>query len=201
MRPLQKRATDSLVEQLMARIGRARIVGPNAPLHVSDERYVGRLKDLLLQAYPGTPIEAFASVRDDLIVLARAQETRSELAHFEPSVLRVPNGDADTLRRWGAEFGALLNCTIQKGRHLETDLKGPSLTFHEQFFSPRSLEGWAALTLRLARACQAFVDLKVLSGLKSKSIFHTDRDTHLVHATFARTRHGESVPLELAPPS
>ena len=123
MRPLQKRATDSLVEQMMAKIGRARIVGPNAPLSASDERYVGRLKDLLLEAFPGTPAEVFASVRDDLIVLARAQqETASPLAHFAPSVLRVPNADAEVLRHWNAEYGALLNVTVQRSRHLDTDL-------------------------------------------------------------------------------
>ena len=197
MRPLQKHALDSLVDQLVANLGAVRIVGPNAPLAVSDERYLGTLKALLLTAFPGTPPAVFSGLRDDLIVLARAHETRSELAHFAPSTLRVPKVPQDALQHWRDAYGALLSVDIQPTRHLEADLKDCTLVFREQFFAARSLESWAALTLKLARACAAWVELKALAQLKAREIFHVGSDSHLIPARLERARNGEE--LELAP--
>ena len=41
MRSLEKQALDALTKQLLAKMSRARIVGPNGPLTTLDERYVG----------------------------------------------------------------------------------------------------------------------------------------------------------------
>ena len=199
MKSLEKKALDSLIEQLLSQLPKARLVGPGAPLEVLDERYLGRLKDLLHEAFPGTPDALFSAVRDDLIVVQRAEESRGELAYFEPSTLRVPRADAEDLKRWTREYADLLNVSVQRSRHLDADLKGPSLTFTEQWFSPRSFEGWAKVTLRLARTCAAWLELKGAAGLKQREVFHEDRDSHLVHAAFARVRRGEVEPLELTP--
>ena len=200
MRSLQKNALDNLVDQLVAKLGDVRIVAPNAPLAVSDERYLGTLKGLLLAAFPGTPPAAFSGLRDDLIVLARTRETRSDLAHFARSTLRVPNKvPQDALQRWRDAYGDLLSVDIFPTRHLEADLRNCSLVFREQFFAERSLESWAALTLKLARACAAFVELKSLSRLQAKEISRVGTDSHLVPARLERMRHGRAEELELAP--
>ena len=88
VRSLQKRSVDSLVEQLFQQIGgELRVVGPEAPISVLDARYVGILKQMLREAYPGIPDELLSTVRDDLIVLSRATEQASELVGFSPSKL------------------------------------------------------------------------------------------------------------------
>ena len=43
LRSLEKRAVDELIQQLLGKIGDARVVGPNAPLTVLDAHYVGPL--------------------------------------------------------------------------------------------------------------------------------------------------------------
>ena len=56
MRSLEKRALDSLIQQLLTKIGdHARVVGPSGSLTALDDRYVGVLKHLLLEAY-GAPL-------------------------------------------------------------------------------------------------------------------------------------------------
>ena len=73
VRSLERRSIDSLVQQLFDRIGgENRIAGPGEALSPLDERYVGVLKLLLQEAFPGTPEEVFSSVKDDLIVVSRA---------------------------------------------------------------------------------------------------------------------------------
>ena len=51
----------------------------------------------------------------------------------------------------------------------------------------------ASASFKTSPVTETKLELKGLSNLKSKGIFHPDRDTHLVHATFARTRHGEAI--------
>ena len=74
MRSLEKRALDSLIDQLLESIPGTRIVGPGAPLTALDEKYVGTLKAMLQEAIPGIPDAMLSSVRDELIVVQLARE-------------------------------------------------------------------------------------------------------------------------------
>lgn len=183
MRSLEKRALDSLTDQLLAQIPGARILGPGAPLSASDERYVGRLKTLLRDALPGVPDSILSSVHEDLVVVQRAREEPSQLVGWEPSVMRVIRGrSAEDVDSWQETYGDLLNISIQPSKFLETDLRGASLTFTDQFFSPRSIKGWQKLSLHLARACDAMAELMKASGLKQRDVTHEDHgDSHLIH--------------------
>ena len=149
MRSLEKRALDSLIDQLLTKIGdHARVVGPNGALSALDDRYVGVLKHLLLEAFPETPEALLTSVRDDLIVVTRAIDAPSELVGFEPSTLRVTKTYAKGIDEWRAMYGDLLNVTIQPTRFLDTDLHEPYITFHESFFAARSISAYSAVGLR-----------------------------------------------------
>ena len=90
MPSLAKRSTDVLVEQLLASLAiPARVAGPGASLTVMDTAFVGTLKTLLREAYPGVPDEMWLALRDDLIVVAQAEEAPGNVVHYAPSVLRV----------------------------------------------------------------------------------------------------------------
>ena len=197
MRSLEKRALDSLIDQLLSNIGNhARVVGPSGSLTALDDRYVGVLKHLLLEAYPQTPEALLTSVRDDLIVVTRAIDAPSELVGFEPSTLRVTKTYSKGIDEWREMYGDLLNVTIQPTRYLDTDLHEPYITFHESFFAPRSITGWMKLSRHFARVCNAMEDLKRLSGLKQKEVFYDHRESNLIPAQFVDNR-GEL--LELTP--
>ena len=195
IRSLEKHALDNLTAQLLATIGNARVVGPSAPLTPLDARYMGTLKSLLSDAFPGTPEALFSAVREDLVVVQQLLGTPSALVGFEPATLRVakPHASAiDELR----EYSALLNVTIEPSRYLDTDLHGATLTFQESFFAPRSISGWKTLSTHLARLCTAMDELRKRSGLKQSEVVHEDHSTNLVLTSFAS---GEGEELELAP--
>ena len=197
MRSLERRALDSLIGQLLSKIGgHARVVGPNGSLTALDDRYEGVLKHLLLEAFPQTPEALLTSVRDDLIVVTRAIDAPSELVGFEPSTLRVTKTYAKSIEEWRETYGDLLNVTIQSTRHLDTDLHEPYITFHESFFAPRSITGWMKLSRHFARICDAMDNLKRLSGLKQKEVFYDDHNSNLIPAQFVDNR-GEL--MELVP--
>ena len=196
MKSLEKQSLDALVDTLLTKIGdNARVLGPSAPLTVLDARYVGTLRSLLHQAFPGTPDALFLSVRDDLIVVTREIENPTNLVGFEPSVLRV-KAHAGLVDDWRATYGDALNVTIRRSKHLETDLKDCSLTFSEQFFAPRSIIGWAKLTRHLARLCAAMAEMMAASGLKQRNVFRDDKESSLVFANLV-TSHG--TPMDLTP--
>ena len=196
MRSLERRAVDALVAQLLAKVGGdARVVGPGAALTPLDAAVVGVLKPLLLAAFPGTPEAVLSSVRDDLVVVTRVREAASDLVMFEPATLRVAQPHADGVEAWQDTYGELLHVTIQRGRHLDTDLNSPTLTFHEDFFAPRSIRGWAKLVLHFARLCASMDELRALSGLRQRDVYHEHRDGHLVPTQIVDA-HGE--PVELA---
>ena len=166
MRTLGKRAIDNLIEQLLSTVGNARIVGPGGAFSPLDNKYVGVLKQLLLEAFPGTPESVLAGVREDLIVVTRAVEEPSTLVSFAPSHLRVANpyaGSVDALRE---KYSELLNVTIHPTRYLDTDLADPSIVFHESFFAQRSIRGWGKLSLYFARLCASMEEMAKASGLK-----------------------------------
>ena len=105
-----------------------------------DAVYVGTLRSLLQDAFPGAPEMIFASVDEEKVVIKRSMkdEAPSALVGFEPSTLRVVKSkERDKVSAWHDTYGPLLNMTIQPSRYLETDLKGASLFFHESFFAPR----------------------------------------------------------------
>ena len=195
MRSLEKRAVDSLVEQLLAQMEGARIVGPSGTLSVLDAQYVGPLKVLLMDAIPGIPPPLLASVRDDLIVVKQAAVETSALVSFEPSTLRVAKPFHNKVPSLKEKFGEPLNVTIQRGRHLDTDWNSPILTFTDQWFAPRSIRGWARLSLHLARLCASVEEMKTRSGLKQKEIFYEDRDTNLLTSQLLSARTGELIDL------
>ena len=123
------------------------------------------------------------ALRDDLIVVAQAEEAPGNVVHYAPSVLRVAKASASHVPTWRHRYAQLLNVDIQASRYLETDLRDASLTFHPSFFAPRSLAGWARLSRHFARMCHSFLELSRRSGLKQDQISHSDRETHLVYAT------------------
>ena len=196
IRSLQKRAIDTLITQLLARVGEdAHVLGPGGAISPSDTRFIGVLKEMLLEAFPGTPEALLSSVRGDLIVVARARDSPSALVGFDPCTLRVASTNAPDLTQWRERFGELLNVTISPTKYLETDLKDPTLTFHESFFAPRSIAGWAKLSRHFARLCASMEELRSISGLKQKAVFYDDRDSHLVPAFFV-SANGETLVLE-----
>ena len=182
-------------------VGHARIVGPGAPLTALDERYVGVLKLMLAESIPGIPIELLSSVDDRLIVVQQAREDPSDLVRFEPSMLRVVQSRAADIDTWRDKYGRLLNVTMKPTHYLESDLRGASLTFSEQFFAPRSILGWMKLARHFSRLCAAMAELMALAGLKQRDVISIDRypsvDSTLIHASFVRANSGD--PLELAP--
>ena len=143
MRSLEKRALDSLIGQLLTKIGdHARVVGPNGALSALDDRYVGVLKHLLLEAFPETPEALLTSVRDDLIVVTRAIDAPSELVGFEPSTLRVTKTYAKGIDEWREMYGDLLNVTIQPTRFIDTDLREPYLHYVSRVVLCSSIHHW-----------------------------------------------------------
>lgn len=196
LRSLEKKAVDSLIDQLLSKMDTpARIVGPNATLSPLDGRYVGSLKSMLREAIPGIPDSLLSSVRDDLIVVTRVTEAAIEMVGLESSTLRVAKGFQKSVDEMQEEFGELLNVDIQQGKYLDTDWNGPVLTFTDQFFSPRSINGWAKLSLYFARLCAQMEEMKARSGLRQSQIFFEDRDSNLI-PTQLLSRNGEVVELE-----
>ena len=198
MRSLEKRALDSLIDQLLESIPGARIVGPGAQLSASDEKYVGTLKAMLQEAIPGIPDSLLLSVRDELIIVQLAREEPSSLVHWDPSVMRVVKDiDANEIQSWQETYGDILSIDIRPSKYLETDLKNASLTFSEQFFAPRSIQSWRKLSLHFARACDAMARLMTLSKLRQRDVRHEDRgDSHLIHTNLV-SANGDA--LELTP--
>ena len=198
MRSLEKRALDSLIDQLLESIPGTRIVGPGAPLTALDEKYVGTLKAMLQEAIPGIPDAMLSSVRDELIVVQLAREEPSSLVAWEPSVMRVVKDiDANEIQSWQETYGDILSIDIRPSKYLETDLKNASLTFSEQFFAPRSIQSWRKLSLHFARACDGMAQLMTLSKLKQRDVTHEDHgDSHLIHTNLV-SANGDA--LELAP--
>jgi hypothetical protein len=195
-RSLAKRAIDTMIEQLLERIGDgAHVLGPGARVSVLDTVYVGTVKELLHLSFPGVPDEGLSELRSDLIVVRRGREAPSELVGLEPSVLRVSKANASSVDDLQQSVGDLLNVTVQPTRYLDTDWKGPQLTFDARFFVPRSIASWIKLSRHFARVCAAMGELKDRSGLAQRNVFHEGRDTQLIPATIVDAR-GE--PLELA---
>ena len=202
MRDLQRRATDSLIEQVLRQFEDAVVLGPGSRLGVLHERYEGRLIDLLHAAFPDTPESVFHRVRPDLVVVSRdLTPPPSGVVRFSDSVLRVPKGKASAavLREWQEAY-ALTNVTLRRTRYLDSDLHDCRLRFDKTLFVPRSFEAWARLSLGWARQCAAMLELKRLTGLKQKELIFSDgRDSSLVPATLYKRarRDGESVEIDL----
>ena len=170
---------DSLIEQLIQQLGHVRIVRAGEPISVLDQRYVGTLKQVLIEHIPGIAAELLASLEDDSIVLQQADAVnRGEPVGLERSTLRVA-GKAD-IGKLQVEFAEELNVLIRQGKHLDTDWKAPILTFSEGWFAPRTIRGWAELSLYFARLCARMEELKVRTRLKERDIFYDDRDGHRI---------------------
>lgn len=189
-RSLQKRAMDSMVSQLLSKIGDARVLGPGGPVSALDAKYVGPLKTLLLEAFPGLPEHLLASVRDDLIVVRRATLSPSGLVSYGPSTLRLAKAHMKQKEEWQGEYG-VLNVTLQKSRHVESDLEDAHLIFHEGFFHPRSLKSWAKLGLYFARLTASMEELASRSNLKPNNVYHGRSDSHNVYAVLHDRNGGE----------
>ena len=196
VRSLEKRAVDSLIDQLLSKLPPARIVGPNASLSPLDDKYLGSLKRMLKGAIPGIPDALLSSVNDDLIVVTRAAEGAIELVGLEPSTLRVAPPFHDRVEELQEDFGELLNVEIQRGRHLDTDWQNPILTFTDQWFSPRSVRGWAKLSLYFARLCASVEEMKTRSGLKQKEVFYDERPSSNLIRSQLLSSTGEVMELE-----
>ncbi|MDC0525414.1 hypothetical protein OAO87_00350 [bacterium] len=199
MSTLQKKATDALVDQLMDQIGNARIVAPHARFNALDGQYIGRLRDLLSQAFPGSPPELFHTIREDLIVISRDFSPPStQLVRFDDSRLRVPKMTAERQEEL-ERYSALTSAEVLRTRYLDTDLADCALTFDEQWFASRSLEKWEKLAHTFARMTSAWVELKRESGLKNGFINEV-AGTHLIPCRIVGNREGEEVELELEAP-
>ena len=199
VKTLEKAALDNLIGQLLTKVGGdARVIAPNAALMPLDARYVGLLKSLLSESMPGVPDTLLSSVRPDLIVIQRAlsSEPPSDLVGFEPSTLRVVKSRAGNVEAWQETFGDLLNVSIVPSRFLETDLKDCALTFSDQFFAPRSIQGWMKLSRHFSRVTAALSELAQLSSLKQKDVFYDDRDSHFIYTNLVSA---QGDPLELTP--
>lgn len=210
-RDLQKRALDSLIEQTLARVveadgdethHEARIIAPGARFDPIDERYVGRLIDLLNDAFPDTPAPLFSRVRPDLIVVLRDYTPPSikHLVRFADSRLRVAKPHQARMLPRKRMYSETLNMNVERGRHLETDMINAAMVFNESFFSPRSFKAWARLSRDFARMCAIMLEAKTLAGLSQRELIRTDgRNTSLVPASIQQTvkRDGESVDIEL----
>ena len=195
IRSLEKRSLDTLIKQLFSRIGgQLRIVGPGGALTALDERYMGLLKQLLLESFPGIPDDLLGTVKDDLIVVARATEDASTLVSFTPSTLRLSRDHAQKADELSAKYSRLLNIDIQQTRYLSSDLEDARLVFGEEFFVNRSIKGWVRLSQYFARLCASMEALRNESGLKQGEVSHSGRDTHLIPAEFA-SRLGEEMQL------
>lgn len=193
MTSLQKKATDALVQQLLERIGDCRVVAPGARVNVLDSVYVGRLRDLLAAAFPGTPPDLFHHVRHDLIVLQRdLSPPTTSLVRFDESRLRVPKLTAakrEALERYSPLTGA----RVEAGKHLDADLFDCALVFDRRFFDRRSIVGWAKLALQLARMTAAWGELKRESGLRQH---YVESHGHLVPARLVETVDGDEIEVD-----
>ena len=197
LRSLEKQSLDALVQQVLAKVGsNARVLGPNAPLSPLDDRYIAPLKTLIREAIPGVPDSLLTSMRDDLIVVQRSLPEPSELVGFEPSILRVVKSRSGNVEAWQETYGDLLNVSIIPSRFLETDLKDCALTFSEQFFAPRSIQGWMKLSRHFSRVTAALSELAQISSLKQKDVFYDDRDSHFIYTNLVSA---QGDPLELTP--
>ena len=149
---------------------------------------------LLLETYPRIPDDLLGTVRDDLIVVARATEDTSTLVSFTPSTLRLSRDHAHKAEDLSARYSRLLNADIQQSRYLSSDLEDARLVFGEEFFVNRSIKGWVRLSQCFARLCASMEALRNESGLKQGEVSHSGRDTHLIPAEFA-SRLGEEMQL------
>jgi len=193
VRSLEKRAVDNLIDQLLHQVGEdARIVGAGGALSVLDCKYVGTVKQMLVDAIPNIPEQLLSSVRDDLIVVTRAVEDSSSLVSFGPSTMRLARAHSTRAEELRGDFGDLLNVEIEPSRYLETDLSDAHLVFNELFFAERSLKSWGKVTRHLARLVGWMEELQRRSGLKTTAISHGRSDKHSVYTRF-ETRHGEEV--------
>ena len=197
MQTLERRALDSLVEQLLAKVGDARVLAPGGAVSVTDGEYVGTLRALLLEAFPGTPEPLLHALDPGLVVLRRAQEAPSEHVGLTESTLRVTKQYAEGVEDLAERYGDLLNMNIKRTRYLDTDLNGPALQFTDSFFAPRTVAGWRKLSRQFARLCESFHEVKQASGLKQSEIFYEHTDSHLIPAELVDR---DGAPLELAPP-
>ena len=192
-RSLEKRALDSLIAQLLSKLDSpARIVGPNASLSPLDDRYIGPLKLLLMEAIPGIPEPLLSGVRDDLIVVTRANNWKAvdplnpapDLVSFGASTLRLSKAHAKLADELDEEYGDVLAVEVRPSRYIETDLVDTHLVFHEHFFAPRSIKSWARLALYFARLTAKMEELAKRSGLKPSGVISGRSDNHLVHSQF-----------------
>ena len=198
---LQKKATDNLVQQLLNQIGdHAHVIGPGARVDVLDSIYVGRLIDLLEEAFPGTPSAVFHKVNPSLIVMTRdLSPPNTSVVRFTDSRLRIPDLTPGQKRDWSDMYGPLTRSKLIRGKHLDADLLHCQLIFTSQFFAPRSLVAWAKLAREFARMTAAWVDLKKVSGLQQKYVENEGTDSHLIFPRLVESRGEEEVDLELAP--
>jgi hypothetical protein len=161
MRTLEKRSLDSLVAQV---VGDGRVLAPGASISPLDYKYEGTLKQLLKDAFPNTPEVVFA-VRDDLIVVSRVNDTPSEVVRFSGSQLRLSKYHSHKVNEL-QHYAQLLNVTVHPTQLLESDILDLSLVLDESFFVPRSIKGWARLSLYFARLCAAMEELASQAAIK-----------------------------------
>ena len=195
MRSLERHALDSLVDQVLAQVGDARVLAPGDDVSVTDGAYVGTVRALVAEAFPGTPESLLHALDPGLVVLRRAEDEPSNAVGLTPSTLRVTKEYADGVDEMAERYGDLLNMTIKRSRYLDTDLNGPHLTLTDRFFAPRTVAGWRKLSRAFARLCESLHEVKQRSGLKQSEIFHEDRESHLLFARITDARGDE---LELA---
>ena len=189
MKSLAKQSLDTLVETLLSELNaHVRVIAPGAPFTVLDSYYVGNLKQLLLEKYPGVPDSVFHQLRDDLIVVERNLSAPSRaLTRFEPAILRVnkdvvTNQTRDELQEI---YESLTNVTVKRHRYLPPDLPdltGVALHFSPHFFSPKSFDRWQKVTQELARQVAAYAELKKKVGLSQKNVANEGVDHTLVQA-------------------
>lgn len=196
MRSLEQHALGSLVDQILVRVGdNARVVAPGGALTPLDGVFVGVLKTLLLESFPGTPDALLSSLQEGLIVIARPHEEDSQLVTLGESRLRVGKEYWPPLKDTAEYYANALNMHIVPTRYQESDLRDPHFVFHDKFFRARSIKGWAKLSAHFARLCALLDDVKTLSGLKQQEVFHSERDTHLVYALITNSA-GEELTLD-----
>jgi len=186
MKSLAKQSLDTLVDSLLDELeAHVRVIAPGAKIGVLDSYYVGNLKQMLLEKHPGVPDSVFHLLRDDLIVVQQdySAPTRA-LTRFDPSRLRVPKtkikpADGTLLQE---TYGPLTNVNVVRHKYLDPDLFGIALRFSPHFFSPKSIDRWAQVTLSLARQTAALAELKSRVGLSQKEVINEDTEHTLVRA-------------------
>ena len=202
VRTLEKRAIDTLVDQLFSQIGNnPRMVGPEGSFSPLDDKYVGVLRLLLQQFIPNIPDSVLQSVREDLIVVTQhVLENPSQIVSVGQSRLRVGKQYHHNINEIKSKYAELLKLEVTPSPYNDTDIdfSEASIIFQDTFFAARSIKGWCRLSLYFARLCASMDQLSAKAGLKGESVFHSDRETHLLFTGFVSSNGQE---MELITPS